>query len=177
MPPVRTRGTSVSRAWYAARMRWASLVILVLLVVAWVWSEVSPGNRYWNLDKETFVRVGFARGQIHASCRRTIVVELMLALGLPTDDASGFAMGSLPLDPLSNRFLPWATAHESPGPYQDWIARFTIPIWWLMLPFGTWLAITWRRRRSRRSLCPCGYDARGLDVCPECGRAQAEGGT
>ena len=47
---------------------------------------------------------------------------------------------------------------------------FEVPFWLLMVPCMGWLAIVWIRRRRKSVLCPCGYDARGLDVCPECGR-------
>jgi hypothetical protein len=51
------------------------------------------------------------------------------------------------------------------------VATGSIPLWCLMLPCAVWFAVAlWRRRYRINILCPCGYDARGLDVCPECGR-------
>jgi hypothetical protein len=49
-----------------------------------------------------------------------------------------------------------------------------LPLWLVMLPFVVWFGVAYLRRRRRLTaggLCRCGYDARGLDVCPECGRA------
>lgn len=51
-----------------------------------------------------------------------------------------------------------------------------LPIWLLMLPVAAWLGVAHRRRRRRETVfCPCGYDARGLEVCPECGRTVVPG--
>jgi hypothetical protein len=54
-----------------------------------------------------------------------------------------------------------------------WIS---VPVWCFMVPFAAWFGVAYvRHRRQRRDFCPCGYDARGLDVCPECGRTVEEG--
>lgn len=50
------------------------------------------------------------------------------------------------------------------------------PLIALSAPFAAWPAylIIRRLRRTRRQQCPeCGYDARGLSACPECGTARA----
>ena len=48
--------------------------------------------------------------------------------------------------------------------------KLFLPLWCLIIPVSAWFIVAVVRRHRTVALCPCGYDARGFDVCPECGR-------
>jgi len=105
--------------------------------------------------------VGVHKGAIRASVRRGVATARWYAIAQSLE---------LILDMDEPAWLPEFRRYVAPS---KWKLEITIPIWLLMVPFAAWLAAAFVRRQRRirvAGLCPCGYDARGLDVCPECGR-------
>lgn len=132
------------------------LAALVALGALWVWSEV-PKPALGRSAKSWSATGSIDKGAVH--------LEVL--------EGGGWEVGWYFATPNNmQEELPrtWFPAYE----HSASLRYFAIPIWLVMLPFAAWFAVAVVRRWRKRGLCPCGYDARGLDVCPECGRVSAE---
>jgi hypothetical protein len=141
-------------------------VMLVLLVGLWVWSEVG----YPRLARRVMPGPPVAA--------RWFVIELTRG-SIQLYKAEYVNQGARPqpeewrwsfrASPRPRRvWLPYLSTQANP------LSGLSLPLWIPMAPVAAWFGMAFVRHRRRIrviDLCPCGYDARGLDVCPECGRA------
>jgi hypothetical protein len=143
----------------------APLYILALIAALWIASEITrPGVE--RRGKSRLVSGAIDKGAVH--------LEIWKVAGASDDHDVGWSF--TPNDTGSWSARAWVPRyeHHSGRPGLS-LLLFSIPLWPLMVPFAAWFGVAFvrHRRRIRIDLCPCGYDARGLDVCPECGRVSA----
>jgi hypothetical protein len=139
-------------------MRRAAQCILVALVIAWLASLLGWARLSYSRPSGGGVLahgVSLRNGSVWIRSVRTHGGE-----------ASGLRLRG-DISPQWPSVLP-RVKRETWGPGgTGWSRDIVVPILCLALPLAAWLTLT---RKRGASLCPCGYDARGLDVCPECGR-------
>ena len=145
-----------------------SLAILVLLAGLWVASEVVH-------PRLSRMRIG-PNGMTAYSARLgagTVSLARIHEEG-PTDPGGyvrwNWSWG-LPgtHDRTFRRWLPRVIADTDQVPVFEWYSLH-IPLWCPLLLVMACCGVGYVRHHRKQGLCPCGYDARGLVVCPECGR-------
>jgi hypothetical protein len=156
-----------------------SLATLVVLVVVWVVSEIAAPHvtrsRHTPTrggSRDTVLSAGISKGSIRVG-QYTLVgdgpvneppVSLREFLSSPKPSEVHEIRWSVGID----RFVWGETRKWTPQLLP--IRYMVIPRWCLVAPIGAWFVVACLRRWRERLLCPCSYDPRGLDVCPECGR-------
>jgi len=163
-PPTGMR-TSVSGVWQTCGMR-VPLVILMLLAVLWLASEVAYPNVLRVAPTWWFSCVARKGGIFldHSWYDPTYFHDVHN----PPDYWSCGITRPSPSGGFPRKWLPEVHTWTTWPDQED--RGIVLPLWPLMLPFVVWVSLVCMRRRRMRGLCPCGYNARGLDVCPECGR-------
>lgn len=149
----------------------APLVILVLLAGLWMVSEVlHPRMSRMGIGPSGMTAYAVRLGAGAVSFARIHEEDPIDPVGYVRWNWSWGLPGTP--DRVHRRWLPTANIDTDLAPVFAWCS-IDIPLWCTMLPVLAWLGVAYIRHHRKRALCPCGYDARGLDVCPECGRSAA----
>lgn len=156
--------------------KWCSLVLVILCVVAWVWSSTRLCMYYRGRSDLDFgggeVRLELKAFPIAESSFRSVSgLNFDLGLTLPVFHVSRVHIDVLPEDDDVDDGIHKAPRYDG---FDRWTANIMLPMWFITLPLALITGWLWYRARPAAppGHCPkCAYDLQRIESaqCPECG--------
>ncbi|MEZ6317188.1 MAG: hypothetical protein R3B49_00340 [Phycisphaerales bacterium] len=154
-------------AWTSA----AAALLAILLGVRSVWYETHAYVGYTEPGRSGYYSLRLEGGRVWFECRPPST-SYNTCFGDPKTGWDADVFDDAVGDPWMDRWWPPARAGRLGNPFRSPVAM-DLAVWVLSVALagvsGLCFGMT-RRRGSMHACARCGYDAAGLEVCPECGK-------